>query len=177
MFHNYVLGPSQPSKISLFFKSPADSTLDWVNEPTVSNSSSLKRGEDATDVLKESQKDPKFRLQQWPRTANRTKHDLEIALLAGTSSCPALGKIRRVSVIRRLSTGDYRQCHDNTSTNLPIISSLLDRSFPLPGPQQIEAYAKEIDDVHLNPRPLIEPHFSTIGDESWQLSIIGRRWI
>lgn len=87
-------------------------------------------------------------------TANMKKHDLEQALMLPHES-PKLAYIGN-GLKRNKSTESLnwktRNGRKNVKVKLPTVFSSLNRSFPLPKPQDIEVYSQEPDNVFLESR-------------------------
>lgn len=83
-------------------------------------------------------------------TANMKKHDLEQEM----SEDPA-SRLARILLKDNPKRRRRRKRRNGVKkVKLPGVESLMERTFPLPSPQQIERYSHEEDSVHLAPREL-----------------------
>lgn len=102
-------------------------------------------------------------------TANMKKHDLEQALMIPHEN-PKLAYIGNGSLKRNKSSESLnwkgRNGRKSVKVKLPTVYSSLNRSFPLPKPQDIEVYSQEPDNVFLESRASdsatsLSPEFSS----------------
>lgn len=106
-------------------------------------------------------------------TANMKKHDLELAQMnnSPTSESAQFTDIGAAAAAEQGSSNTNtnssgtkkrrRKRSKRAKLKLPVISSSLDRNFPLPNPKQIELYSQGSDSVHLDPRPYSGKESST----------------